>query len=122
MPLRRALIVLVLSLARDPGRHRATPDRAPRCKRGAVAARTPDGRPDLQGVWHYATATPLERFPEFADRAFITEEEAAAWLAKQLAIRNTDLRNKENPSNDLGREVNEFWWERPAQMAESMAA
>jgi hypothetical protein len=34
-----------------------------------------------------------------------------------LATRNNDLGNKENPANDLGREVNEFWWERPAQMA-----
>ena len=117
MLLRRALIVLVLSLLTTQGAIAQTPTERPVANGGAVAPRTPDGRPDLQGVWHYATATPLERFPEFADRAFITEEEAVAWLAKQLATRNNDLRNKENPANDLGREVNEFWWERPAQMA-----
>jgi hypothetical protein len=88
MPLRRALIVLVLSLVATQGANAQPPTERPGANGGAVAARTPDGRPDLQGVWHYATATPLERFPEFAARAFITEEEEAAWLAKQLAIRN----------------------------------
>lgn len=33
-----------------------------------------------------------------------------------LEGRNHDQRNK-NPDADLGREANEFWWERPEQMA-----
>jgi len=40
--------------------------------------RTPDGRPDLQGIWTNATLTPLERPRALADRAFLTEKEAAA--------------------------------------------
>ena len=40
--------------------------------------RTPDGQPDLQGVWTNATLTPFERTPELAGKATITEEEAAA--------------------------------------------
>ena len=40
--------------------------------------RTPWGDPDLQGVWSYASLTPLERPAELADRAFYTPEEAAA--------------------------------------------
>ena len=40
--------------------------------------RTPDGQPDLQGVWTNATLTPFERPAEFAGRATITEQEAAA--------------------------------------------
>ena len=39
--------------------------------------RTPWGDPDLQGVWSYASLTPLERPAELADRAFYTPEEAA---------------------------------------------
>ena len=39
--------------------------------------RTPDGRPDMQGVWDFRTATPLERPKEYADRQFFTPEEAA---------------------------------------------
>jgi hypothetical protein len=40
--------------------------------------RTPDGQPDLQGVWTNATLTPFERPAELAGKATITEQEAAA--------------------------------------------
>jgi len=39
--------------------------------------RTPDGQPDLQGVWSNATLTPLERPAAFAGREFLTEKELA---------------------------------------------
>ncbi len=42
------------------------------------APRTPWGDPDLGGVWDYWTFTPLERPEALADRATLTEEEAAA--------------------------------------------
>ena len=41
--------------------------------------RTADGHPDLQGVWSNATRTPLERPPEFAGKATLTDAEAKAW-------------------------------------------
>ena len=41
--------------------------------------RTPDGRPDLQGVWDYSTITPLERPDEFARKKFFTRSEADAF-------------------------------------------
>ncbi len=44
--------------------------------------RTPDGRPDLQGVWLSNTATPLQRPPAFADRARLTDEEVATLAAR----------------------------------------
>ena len=40
-------------------------------------ARTPDGRPDLQGIWHNNDATPLERPKELAGRPFLTDDEVA---------------------------------------------
>jgi hypothetical protein len=42
-----------------------------------VQPRTPDGQPDLQGVWSNATLTPLERPAAFAGREFLTEQEQA---------------------------------------------
>jgi hypothetical protein len=39
--------------------------------------RTPDGQPDLQGVWTNATITPFERPPELAAKPVLTEKEAA---------------------------------------------
>jgi len=39
--------------------------------------RTPDGRPDLQGVWANNNMTPLERPAQFAGRATMTDAELA---------------------------------------------
>ena len=44
--------------------------------------RTPDGRPDLQGVWANNNATPLERPDALADKAELTEEELKRFKAK----------------------------------------
>ena len=117
MPLRRVLIVLVLSLLATQGAIAQAPTERSAGNGGAVTPRTPDGRPDLQGVWSYATATPLQRFDEFSGRPFITDEEAARWVANMLETRSADIRNKNNPSADLAREANQFWFEQPTQMA-----
>jgi hypothetical protein len=45
-------------------------------------SRTPDGQPDLQGVWANNSATPLERPKELAGRPFLTEQEVTALKAK----------------------------------------
>ena len=39
--------------------------------------RTPDGKPDLQGVWLNQSATPLERPKELAGRELLTDDEVA---------------------------------------------
>ena len=41
--------------------------------------RTPDGHPDLQGVWNNSTRTPLERPPEFTGKPTVSDAEAKAW-------------------------------------------
>ena len=49
-------------------------------------ARTNDRRPNFEGIWNSATATPLERPRELKDKPFFTPEEAAQWeraFAKQ---------------------------------------
>ncbi len=52
---------------------------------------TPDGKPDLQGVWLNQSATPLERPKELAGREFLTDEEVAE--LKKRAARLFDLSN-----------------------------
>ena len=56
--------------------------------------RTSDGLPDLQGVWNFSTATPMERPEELADKATLTAEEAAEWeaqIARQRAGFESEL-------------------------------
>ena len=86
------LHVLVLAvLTAVPSSAQTEPD-------GWIPPRTPEGRPDLQGVWTNATITPFERgnsmpysgvaFPESArDRTVFTEEEGARLEAQTVAGR-----------------------------------
>jgi hypothetical protein len=46
--------------------------------KGWVTPRTPDGKPDLQGIWNFRSATPLERPPEFANKEFLDDQDVAA--------------------------------------------
>ena len=57
-----------------------------------TAPRTPDGQPDLQGIWTNATITPLERPKELAGKEFFTEQEAAEDEKKIVEGGNRDLR------------------------------
>jgi hypothetical protein len=52
------------------------------------APRTPDGHPDLQGVWANNNATPMERPKELAGRAFLTDDEVAAMKKKAAELYN----------------------------------
>ena len=47
--------------------------------------RTKDGRPDLQGVWNYASGVPLQRPAKFADRKVLTKAE---FETQRGALRN----------------------------------
>jgi hypothetical protein len=52
--------------------------------------RTPDGQPDLQGVWANNNATPLERPTVLAGRATLTDEEVTALKKKAGQLFNGD--------------------------------
>ena len=71
-----------------------------------VQPHTPDGQPDLQGVWTNATITPFERPAELAGKATLTTEEAAR-LEKQAAETNVDRAPKEG---DVG-SYNRVWFD-----------
>ena len=53
-----------------------------------IVPRTPDGQPDLQGLWTNDTITPMERPASLQGRAFLTEDEIAA-MEENLAQRRT---------------------------------
>jgi hypothetical protein len=48
-----------------------------------------DSRPNFEGIWNSATATPLERPRELKNKPFFTPEEAAQW-ERQFAQRNEE--------------------------------
>ena len=71
---------------------------------------TPDGQPDLQGVWGFATITPLERPNELAGKEFFTEKETIEYEKRFLQQNNRDRRD--GPADaDVGRAYNDFWWD-----------
>jgi hypothetical protein len=70
--------------------------------------RTPDGQPDLQGMWTNATITPFERPAALAGKEFLTQQEAAA-LEQQNAERREANERAPRPG-DVG-SYNEFWFD-----------
>ena len=82
---------------------------------GSTVPRTPDGRPDLQGIWDYRTMTPLERPGDLEGKSVFTEEEAAEFLRQALNNRNADRRDGAERTagfgSDVERAYNDFWWD-----------
>jgi hypothetical protein len=82
---------------------------------GPQATRSPktaDGHPDLQGVWSYATITPLERPAELAGKAtFESDKETAEFEEQTNQRRNQDRRDGAGTDADVGRAYNHFWWD-----------
>jgi hypothetical protein len=102
-----------------PGPAAAQPNTNAATKAPSAASsvpRTPDGKPDLQGVWDFRTITPMERPRELGDKAFFTAEEAAAWEKDENRRQNRDLIDPEvgGLNYPAGGVVpyNEFWYDR----------
>jgi hypothetical protein len=94
---------------------RATPDANKTAGKPFTQARTPDGQPDIQGVWNFSTPTPLER-PSGGKEAFTDEEFGE--LLKQVApltagaAADRDTRPARGSKLDVDLAYNEFWSER----------
>jgi hypothetical protein len=67
------------------------------------------GHPDLQGVYTFATNTPLERPAALAGKELYTPEELAELQAAALARRRSDVHDP--PPGSLGQSYNSFWTE-----------
>ena len=76
-----------------------------------TAPRTPDGQPDLQGIWTNATLTPLERPADLGAKEFLTEQEAADFARRALQDVDADRRDG-GGATDVNRAYNEFWRDR----------
>lgn len=96
-----------------PSKESSTPYSAPR---------TPDGQPDLQGVWDFRNVIPLERPPQYADKEFLSDAELAEY--ERTAAERLDMDRRDDDPNrtpavvnggkataDVARAYNDFWWD-----------
>jgi hypothetical protein len=74
-------------------------------------AHTPDGQPDLQGVWGFATITPLERPNDLAGKEFFKDAKEAAEYEKSFLSQNNRDRRDGPADADVSRAYNDFWWD-----------
>jgi hypothetical protein len=67
--------------------------------------RTPDGRPDLQGIWTNTTATPLQRPRELGNKTHFTKAEAEEYARTWM----TRLIEDEDEIDRMGADLNEIY-------------
>jgi hypothetical protein len=91
----------------------------------SAPARTPDGKPNLEGVYSFSTITPLQRPDALAGKSSLNEEEAAAFEASENTRLNRDLFDpiKGQPSAGYAPRAeggvlsyNEVWYERGSRL------
>ncbi len=91
--------------------------------------RTADGRPDLQGIWSFATITPLERPKQFENREFLTETEAAELEKRAVASSEEEgppattasivSTSTKSPLEGAGNLYNQAFWDRGSRVSSS---
>jgi hypothetical protein len=93
--------------------------------RTSTPSRTPDGKPNLAGIYSFSTITPLQRPEALAGKAALTDEEAAAFEASENTRLNRDLFDPEKGQPSAGYapraqggvlSYNEFWYERGSKL------
>ena len=92
---------------------------------GATLRRTPDGQPDISGIFTFRTLTPLQRPEGLEGQENLTLEEAAAFEASERTRLNRDLFDPESGAPSAGYQsraeggvlsYNEFWYERGIEL------
>ncbi len=103
-----AVAILALPLAAQPN---AVASKPAKPLKTWTLSHTPDGQPDVEGIWNNSTITPLERPKALAGKEFFTGQEAAAYERSTLADLSTDRRDG-SAEVDVNRSYNELFRER----------
>ena len=95
------------------------PQTAAQSSERTMPMRTPDGQPNISGIFTFRTLTPYQRPEQFAGQETLTAEEAAAFEASERRRQNRDLFDPEKGSGGYAPRseggvlsYNEFWYER----------
>ncbi len=87
--------------------------------------RTPDGQPDISGIFTFRTLTPLQRPAALEGQDTLSVEEAASFEASERTRLNRDLFDPESGAPSAGYQprsdggvlsYNEFWYERGVEL------
>jgi len=87
--------------------------------------RTPDGQPDISGIFTFRTLTPLERPSSLEGKDTLGEDEASAFEASERTRLNRDLFDPVQGAPSAGYQskaeggvlsYNEFWYERGIEL------
>jgi hypothetical protein len=114
-----AFVALAVGLTLTPASVSAQSDER------TMPMRTPDGQPDVSGMFTFRTLTPLQRPQQFEGRDSLTAEEAAAFEASERTRQNRDLFDPETGAPTAGYQpreeggvlsYNEFWYERGVEL------
>jgi len=110
-----AMLLLTVPVAAQAPTPAPKPAPAPRAAapakpaaRTQAAPKTPWGDPDLQGIWNFATSTPLERPAALGEKAVLSDQEAEE-VEEKLAFGLTRDRRDGGNAADVARAYNEHW-------------
>ncbi|MCY4076541.1 MAG: hypothetical protein OXH04_14045, partial [Acidobacteria bacterium] len=111
-----AVVLVVLALAAPPAAAQPGGERT-------MPMRTPDGQPDVSGMFTFRTLTPFQRPAQFEGVERLAAEDAAAFEAAERTRLNRDLFDPEKgaagyrPRSEGGvLSYNEFWYERGIEL------
>jgi hypothetical protein len=105
-----ALLAAVSMAAQSQKPAGTGPKPASTSSKPSTIPRTPDGRPDLQGIWDFAQLTPFERPGDLADKQSLTEDEAEEFAQRRIQTTHKDRRDG-GAAADVERAYNDFWWD-----------
>lgn len=124
-----AAVLCVAGISVVGAQQATTPQASEGSKEPYKAKRTPDGKPDISGIFTFRTITPLQRPTGLGDKDKLDAQEAAEFEAAENTRLNRDTYDPERGQPSAGYpprsqggvlSYNDFWYERGNKLTEDM--